>query len=329
MATVKEIAEIVGVSSAAVSRVLNYDEGISVSQETREAIFATAERIGYKKKIIYPKIENVGFLFWISSGEELEDIYYQAIYSELLSQAKNVNIHLSVITKEEGIEAIPSNLTAFVAVGWMNRKELDQLYKKCKNGVFIDTSPNEKLFDAVRPNLDSFVTQMVDYFIEKGHKKIGFVGGTDKNVDTELPSMDIREWSFRQSAAYYGCLCEDDIYITKQYTVAEGYRAGKELASRKDKDMPTALCVANDTLAVGVLQALNEEGVQIPERVAIFSINDVNVAQYVSPPLTTFHIDIPTICESALDLLRNRALNGGRVTKVIFVNGIPVFRKSC
>ena len=327
MATVKEIAEIVGVSSAAVSRVLNYDEGISVSQETREAIFATAEKIGYKKKIIYPKIENAAFLFWISPGEELEDIYYQAIYDELLSQAKKVNIHLSVITKEEGIEAVPSDLNAFVALGWMNRKELDQLYKKCKNGVFIDTSPNEKLFDAVRPNLDSFVTQMVDYFVEKGHKKIGFVGGTDKNVDTEQPSMDIREWSFRQSAAYYGCLCEDDIYITREHSVAEGYRAGKELALRKD--MPTALCVANDTLAVGVLQALNESGVQIPERVAVFSINDINVAQYVSPPLTTFHIDIPTICESALDLLRSRALNGGKVTKVIFVNGIPIFRKSC
>ena len=56
MATIKEIAEIVGVSSAAVSRVLNYDEGISVSEETREAIFATAEKIGYKKKVIYPKI---------------------------------------------------------------------------------------------------------------------------------------------------------------------------------------------------------------------------------------------------------------------------------
>ena len=53
MATIKEIAEIVGVSSAAVSRVLNYDEGISVSEETREAIFATAEKIGYKKKVIY------------------------------------------------------------------------------------------------------------------------------------------------------------------------------------------------------------------------------------------------------------------------------------
>ena len=327
MATVKEIAEIVGVSSAAVSRVLNYDEGISVSQETREAIFATAEKIGYKKKVIYPKIENVAFLFWVSRGEELEDIYYRAIYDELLSQAGKVNIHLSVITKEEGFEAIPSDLNAFVALGWMNRKELDRLYAKCKNGVFIDTSPNEKLFDAVRPNLDSFVTQMVDYFVEKGHKKIGFVGGTDKNVDTEQPAMDIREWSFRQSATYYGCLCEDDIYITREYSVAEGYKAGEALAARQD--MPTALCVANDTLAVGVLQALNEAGVQIPERVAVFSINDINVAQYVSPPLTTFHVDIPTICESALDLLRNRVLNGGKVTKVIFVNGIPIFRKSC
>ena len=55
MATIKEIAEIVGVSSSAVSRVLNYDEGISVSDETREAIFATAEKIGYKKRVIYPR----------------------------------------------------------------------------------------------------------------------------------------------------------------------------------------------------------------------------------------------------------------------------------
>ena len=327
MATVKEIAEIVGVSSAAVSRVLNYDEGISVSQETREAIFATAEKIGYKKKIIYPKIENAAFLFWVSRGEELEDIYYQAIYDELLGQAGKVNIHLSVITKEQGIEAVPSDLNAFVALGWMERKELEQLYAKCQNGVFIETSPNEKLFDAVRPNLDSFITQMVDYFVEKGHKRIGFVGGTDRNIDTGLPSMDIREWSFRQSAAYYNCLREDDIYITEKFTVEEGYKAGKRIALQKD--MPTALCVASDTLAIGVLQALNEESVQIPERVAVFSINDVNVAQYVSPPLTTFHIDIPIICESALDLLRNRVLNSGKVTKVIFVNGVPVFRKSC
>ena len=86
---------------------------------------------------------------------------------------------------------------------------------------------------------------------------------------------------------------------------------------------------AKALMAVGVLQALNEAGIQIPEQIAVFSINDVNIAKYVSPPLTTIHIDIPIICETALELLRNKVLNGGKITKSVFVNGTPVFRKSC
>lgn len=327
MATIKEIAEIVGVSSAAVSRVLNYDEGISVSEETREAIFATAEKIGYKKKVIYPKIENVALLYFTDNEDELEDVFYRGVREEVIKQAKKMNIRLQFYDRRDGMSVIPRDLNAFIAVGWLTRKEINQLYKICPRGVFIGTSPDEKLFDAVRPNMDSFVTQMVDYFVEKGHKKIGFIGGSDRNIDTGKPSMDIREWSFRQSVAYYHCLEEEYILISEKFTVDEGYRMGKELL--KKSSLPTALCIASDTLAVGVLQALNEKGIQVPEQMALFSINDVNIAKYLSPPLTTIHIDIPCICETALDLLRNRVLYGGKVTKLIFVNGIPIFRKSC
>lgn len=327
MATIKEIAEIVGVSSAAVSRVLNYDEGISVSEETREAIFATAEKIGYKKKVIYPKIENVALLYFTDDEDELEDVFYRGVREEVIKQAKKMNIRLQIYDRRDGMSVIPRDLNAFIAVGWLTRKEINQLYKICPRGVFIGTSPDEKLFDAVRPNMDSFVTQMVDYFVEKGHKKIGFIGGSDRNIDTGKPSMDIREWSFRQSVAYYHCLEEEYILISEKFTVDEGYRMGKELL--KKSSLPTALCIASDTLAVGVLQALNEKGIQVPEQMALFSINDVNIAKYLSPPLTTIHIDIPCICETALDLLRNRVLYGGKVTKLIFVNGIPIFRKSC
>ena len=327
MATIKEIAEIVGVSSAAVSRVLNYDEGISVSEETREAIFATAEKIGYKKKVIYPKIENVALLYFTDNEDELEDVFYRGVREEVIKQAKKMNIRLQIYDRRDGMSVIPRDLNAFIAVGWLTRKEINQLYKICPRGVFIGTSPDEKLFDAVRPNMDSFVTQMVDYFVEKGHKKIGFIGGSDRNIDTGKPSMDIREWSFRQSVAYYHCLEEEYILISEKFTVDEGYRMGKELL--KKSSLPTALCIASDTLAVGVLQALNEKGIQVPEQMALFSINDVNIAKYLSPPLTTIHIDIPCICETALDLLRNRVLYGGKVTKLIFVNGIPIFRKRC
>ena len=327
MATIKEIAEIVGVSSAAVSRVLNYDEGISVSEETREAIFATAEKIGYKKKVIYPKIENVALLYFTDNEDELEDVFYRGVREEVIKQAKKMNIRLQIYDRRDGMSVIPRDLNAFIAVGWLTRKEINQLYKICPRGVFIGTSPDEKLFDAVRPNMDSFVTQMVDYFVEKGHKKIGFIGGSDRNIDTGKPSMDIREWSFRQSVAYYHCLEEEYILISEKFTVDEGYRMGKELL--KKSSLPTALCIASDTLAVGVLQALNEKGIQVPEQMALFSINDVNIAKYLSPPLTTIHIDIPCICETALDLLRNRVLYGGKVTKLILLSGIPIFRKSC
>ena len=279
MATIKEIAEIVGVSSAAVSRVLNYDEGISVSEETREAIFATAEKIGYKKKVIYPKIENVALLYFTDNEDELEDVFYRGVREEVIKQAKKMNIRLQIYDRRDGMSVIPRDLNAFIAVGWLTRKEINQLYKICPRGVFIGTSPDEKLFDAVRPNMDSFVTQMVDYFVEKGHKKIGFIGGSDRNIDTGKPSMDIREWSFRQSVAYYHCLEEEYILISEKFTVDEGYRMGKELL--KKSSLPTALCIASDTLAVGVLQALNEKGIQVPEQMALFSINDVNIAKYL------------------------------------------------
>lgn len=327
MATIKEIANMVGVSSAAVSRVLNYDEGISVSRETRDAIFAAADKVGYKKKVIYPRIDHVALLYWIEPGEELQDIYYRSYREELLRQAEIMNIRLRVITKADGIEAIPEDLNAFLAIGWFHRRELDRIREKCGIGVFLDSSPDEKLFDSVRPNLDSFVTQIVDYFVERGHEKLGFIGGSDRNTDSGEPSMDIREWSFRQSARYYNRLEEKYIFVSPDYTVAEGYRMASEMIRRGD--LPSAVCVASDTLAVGVLQALNEANIQIPEQVSVFSINDISIAQYVSPPLTTFHVNVPILCEAALELLRGRVFSRSPITRAIFINGVPTMRKSC
>ena len=74
MATIKQVAEKAGVSPATVSRVLNYDESISVNEETRQTIFAAAEELGYKKKVVKPKIENVTLIYWVYQEEELEDI---------------------------------------------------------------------------------------------------------------------------------------------------------------------------------------------------------------------------------------------------------------
>ncbi|HAX73616.1 MAG TPA: LacI family transcriptional regulator [Firmicutes bacterium] len=329
MATIKDIAKKVGVSNATVSRVLNHDEGISVSQEKREDIFRVANELGYKKKVVNPKIENVALLYWICEEEELQDIYFNAIFSELIEQCKQKNISLQLYKKEDGVQAIKKETNAFIAIGYFNRKELDYLQRVTSNGIFIDSAPDEKYFDSVRPNLNSIVTQIVDYLVEKEHQKIGFIGCSDPDIETSRPTIDIRESSFTQRANYHSVYDEKAIFITDQVTVAQGYRLGQLAIEKLGDELPTAFCVASDTLAIGVLQAFHEAKIDVPSRVAFFSINDTNVSQYVSPPLTTFHIDIPLLCESAIDLLQERMIKGRQITKTVSINGVPVFRKSC
>ncbi len=326
MATIKEIAMKAGVSNATVSRVLNYDEKISVSQETRERSFRIARELGYRKKVIYPRLDHIVLLDWISETEELEDIYFHEILDELIEKAKQVNIHLKVLKKSEGLSEIPKATRAFMAVGWFSRRELDQLYQICPCGVFIDSAPDERRFDAVRPNLDSFVTQMVDHFVQKGIKEIAFIGCADRDINSGKAVMDIREWSFRQSMIYYGLLDESQIYISERMTVNAGYELGRRLIGAGK--CPRALVVASDTLAVGLLQAVNERGLNIPDEVEVFSINDASIARYVSPPLTSFHIDIPTICATAIDLIRECVKRERNVTKTVLINGEAVYRKS-
>lgn len=329
MATIKEIAQKVGVTSAVVSRVLNYDKTISVSEETRNAIFAVAKELNYQKKKVYPPINNVAILNWADEEEELENEFYQELSREMERQALERNMQIVQIKKSQGIEAVPEQTQVFIGIGRFLAKEVEALKKITLQGIFIDSSPDENTYDSVRPNLDSVVSQIVTYFVKKGHKSIGFIGVHDMDINTEEPLMDIREWTFRNTMDYYHILEEKNIFIVDYLTVKEGYRIGKLCAKRKEEELPTAFCIGSDTLAVGFLQAMNEKGIAMPERVAVFSINNTKIAEYISPPLSTYHIDIPIMCETALDLLHERMIKHRDITKTVYINGKPIMRKSC
>lgn len=329
MATIKDIAQKVGVSNATVSRVLNYDKDISVNEETRKAIFQAAKELKYKKKKVYPQIDNVTVLNWSESDEELEDVYYQALCSEMIRLAVSRNIQVTQVDKKQGIQAVPPETQAFIGIGRFFRKEVNALKKITSQGIFVNTSPDENVYDSVRPNYDSMVARIINYFLDSGHTEIGFIGITDFDLDTGRQLMDVREWTFRETAKYYHILKEEYVFISDKLTVKDGYRMGMECVEKLGDKLPTAFCVASDTLAIGFLQALNEKGIDIPERTAVFSINNINVSQYVSPPLTTFHIDVPIMCQTTLDLLHEKIIHKRDITKVVFINGKPVMRKSC
>lgn len=328
MATIKDVAKKSGFSIATVSRVLNNDANLSVTDETREKIYEAADELNYRKKTVQPLIKNIAFLYWLTDKEELEDVYFKTMRVEVERWAEKYNIELTIYKISGGIEQIPRDIEGFIAIGGFSNEELDYLRNITLCGVFIDSTPDPDHFDSVRPDLIRVTVKAIDYFLSKGHKEIGFIGGTyhDPNTDTEL--MDIRERKFRRYMDEKQILKEEYIFTNRGFSVENGYKLMKQAILKLGDQLPTAFFIASDPIAVGCLQALNEQQVAIPNRVNIIGINNISIAKYVSPPLTTFHIDIHEISKNAVELLLERINSKRRAVKTIYIGSQLIKRKS-
>jgi LacI family transcriptional regulator len=328
MVTIKDIAKKAGFSPSTVSRLLNNDSTLSISPETKKRILDTAFELGYERKSIQPLIEKVALLYWITEKEELEDVYFKQMRLELEKNAINHNIELHLFKHEDGINSIPNDISGFIAVGAFSTEEIQKLRRKTKKGVFIDTNPVPDLYDAVLPDTVRITKKAIDYFVEKGHQKIGFIGGTYHNPDTNEDEMDIREITFRTYMKELGI--HDDRYIfgERHFSVNDGYTVTKKVIEDLKEELPTAFFIASDPIAVGSLQAFNEYNISIPNRVSIISVNNISVAKYVSPPLTTFHIDIAELCKTGVSLLLEQILDQRKIPKTVLLQSELIKRKS-
>lgn len=328
MATIKEIAEKAGVSITTVSRVLKQDPTLSVTQETREKVYETAQRLGYTKKRFKHSLKKIAFLYWITEKEDLQDVYFQTVKKGVEEEANERQLNLTTYSIGDGIEAIDPQTKGVICIGRFSKCELDYIRTLTNDVVFIDTSPDEDHFDSVRPHLRRMIERMIDYYIENGHTAIGYIGGNDFDADCGGYIPDRRERAFKEYMKQKGLFDERFLFVGDQYAVNEGYALMKQAIHSLGDQLPTAFCVASDSLAVGCLQALNEERIALPERVNVFSINDASIAQYVSPPLTTFRIDVKLLCQTAIDLLLERFVDKRTSPKTVLMSCNPIFRKS-
>nr|WGD72886.1 galactan degradation operon transcriptional regulator GanR [Bacillus subtilis] len=329
MATIKDIAQEAGFSISTVSRVLNNDESLSVPDETREKIYEAAEKLNYRKKTVkVPLVKHIAFLYWLTDKEELEDVYFKTMRLEVEKLAKAFNVDMTTYKIADGIESIPEHTEGFIAVGTFSDEELAFLRNLTENGVFIDSAPDPDHFDSVKPDLAQMTRKTVNILTEKGHKSIGFIGGTYKNPNTNQDEMDIREQTFRSYMREKAMLDERYIFCHRGFSVENGYRLMSAAIETLGDQLPTAFMIAADPIAVGCLQALNEKGIAIPNRVSIVSINNISFAKYVSPPLTTFHIDIHELCKNAVQLLLEQVQDKRRTVKTLYVGAELIVRKS-
>ncbi len=327
MATIKDIAQKAGVSIATVSRVLNYDATLSVSDETKKRIFEAAEDLSYKKKPVRKQeTGKIALLQWYTEKEELEDLYYMSIRLGVENRCQQQGVLVSKYFQNNYEDLKDDEIQGLIAIGKFSSKQVKELQAITKNIVFVDTSPDEERFDSVVIDFERATKKVLDHFIEKGHTQIGYIGGREVFMDKTSTIEDSREVTFKSYLGEKGQLNETFMYVGA-FSVDNGYALMKKAIQEHGEQLPTAFFAGSDSIAVGVLRALLEEGIAVPERVNIIGVNDISISKYVFPSLSTVKVYTELMGETAVDTLLER-IEGRKTAKKIMIATKLIIRNS-
>ncbi|GGC75501.1 LacI family DNA-binding transcriptional regulator [Enterococcus wangshanyuanii] len=301
MATIKDIAQLANVSPATVSRVLNYDPMLSVGLETKQKIFEAAEKLNYTKHKKAGKKAKAKLLFvqWYDEAEELEDIYYLSIRLGIEKKAEELGIELIKCSMEElNDEAVDGIL----ALGKFDQEQADALFELNNNLLFVDFDALDWGYNSLVVDFQQSVSTVLNYLIQQGHQEIGILSGEERTKGCLTPLEDKRLTIFKEMLAPKQLL--NEAYILKaQFTVNSGYQVMKEYLKQHPKEYPSAFFASSDALAVGALKAIQELGYRVPEDISLIGFNDISVAKYVSPALTTVKIYTEWMGELAVETI--------------------------
>ena len=333
MATIRDIAKKAGVSPATVSRVLNYDHTLSVSEDTKKRVFQTAEDLNYIKKskkkprTIGPKTV-VGITQWYSESQELADPYYLSIRSGIERACTSHQIETRTMFRNDSKLPIGqlTNVDGIIAIGKYGLEEVEALSKITPNIVFVDCAPNDQIYDAVTIDFRVAVEELIDYLLDLGHRQIGYIGGREFVGTDKIPLMDQREASFSERLKGMNIFNEAWVKIGA-YTVEDGYKLAKDILV--DPNHPTALFVASDAMAIGAMRAVYEADLKIPEDISLVGFDDIPTAEYLTPPLTTVRVHTDFMGRTALAILLERLREERQIPKKTVVPTELIVRKSC
>jgi len=325
--TLKVIAEKLGVSISTVSRALTGKPG--VSKGLRDKIIATAKNLGYYPDVTATglrrgKTMTIGVLLPELSGDffsqivtGMEKVLFHLGYRLMLCptdddpEKEAAQIKMLLSQKVEGILSAPADMKA-------NRS----LYSQVINDmgipiVFFDRLVEGVDTDYVLTDNEDGIRQLVDYLMSKGHRRIGMIHPLRGTFTGEARLRAFLEYKDRIE------IKEEWVKDGKSSEVG-GYEAFKSLIREKDK--PTALIVGNNLMMLGVLKAVRDLSVKIPDDISLVSFDDAYWNEIFDPPITCVAQDPHQIglitATILLDKMKNKKEKGKRTSVVLKVRFI-------
>ena len=316
MATMRDVAKQAGVSMSAVSRILNQDPSLSVTEETRHRVMDAVRQLGYKLPIKRSAASHIGrsilLIMSLSEQEQHADTYFLHIREGIERQADELGVRiggifrgLDSLTREES-QALQQENDGILVVGNINPQEIKELFPELEPVVFVDCKVEMNGYDTVRADFVLAIENSIEYLMDIGCKKIGFIGGPGRQISISGGISheidEIRRGAFRKYMAAKGCLEDGNVYQLEAWSPAAGYEAMQAILA-KGRKLPEAFIIASDRLAVGALRAAHEAGLSLPEKLKILSFNDMPDCEFLQPSLTSVHIPTIEMGREAMKLL--------------------------
>jgi LacI family transcriptional regulator len=331
MVTIRQIADAVGVSPATVSRVLNFDSSLSITPKKRQAIIETAEALNYltprnRKRGASTGVLNVALVHFLQPEQELADPYYVGMRLGIESrcQARKIETIKVYHTDRLPDANLLQGATGVIAIGRHDEEEIAWLERFARHLVFADFSPASDRFDSVQSDLGLAMRKLLQALTTMGYKRIGFVGWDDIHNGVRRAQPETRCRVYMEWMSEAG-LFDERLCRTEWNTPESGYRLTKALL--EEARPPDALITCNDNMAVGAYRAIHEKKLSIPDDIAVASFNDISVAQFLNPPLSTVRLPFEEIGEAAVDLMLER-VHGRTLAKRITLASSLVWRAS-
>lgn len=305
MVTIKQIASEVGVSSSTVSRVLNNDTTISVSEETRRSVIQTAQRLNYvnkgRKKSLKKTIK-VAVLTVFSEINGANDSYWRQIYLSIVQSAHSGKVIVDdAIRIHQGIDLkLLDNYDAIIVLGELTSTAIQELKKINQHIVLVGSKQHYTDIDAVNPELKSMEKQILNKMYISGRRNIGFIGGNNEllELDGSLRSTtdDVRSTVYREWIRQHNMT--ENMFISDWR--AETGSTGTKALLDQNKNLD-ALVVASDLIAIGAINTLKTKGLEPGKNIDVVSFDNLELGSYLIPSLSSVDLNSNAIGKTALN----------------------------
>lgn len=330
MATMKDIAKLAGVSTSTVSHVINKTR--FVSEEISERVNTAAKELNYyapsalARSLKVNRTKTIGMLVTTSTnpffGEVVKGVErscYHKGYSLILcnTEGDNERMRQSINTllqkRVDGLILMCSSLEG-------ERIDVFERYPDIPV-VVMDWGPMLFTSDKIQDNSLRGGYLAAKYLIDCGHTEIGCITGPLIKHQAQM-----RYEGYKRAMNEAGLEFNANWIIESDFECEGGYQAFMKMAQRGT--LPSSIFVSNDMMAMGVINAANELNIKVPEQISIIGYDDIHIAKFMSPSLTTIHQPKYRLGQAAVETLVRRLDDKSNEAQVVQLEPALVVRNS-